>query len=39
VTAMASKLSASVERDAAHPGTRIVLHCPYADKARSQKPG
>jgi two-component sensor histidine kinase len=36
VTAMASKLAASVERDPGHPGTRIVLRCPYAGKACNQ---
>jgi two-component sensor histidine kinase len=38
VAAMASKLAASVERDPAHPGTRIVLRCPYAGKASNQHP-
>jgi two-component sensor histidine kinase/CheY-like chemotaxis protein len=33
VAAMASKLAASVERDPAHTGTRIVLRCPYAGKS------
>jgi two-component sensor histidine kinase/CheY-like chemotaxis protein len=36
VTAMASKLAASVERDPTHSGTRIVLRCPYAGKACNQ---
>jgi two-component sensor histidine kinase len=38
VAAMASKLAASVERDPAHPGTRIVLRCPYDRKASNQHP-
>jgi two-component sensor histidine kinase/CheY-like chemotaxis protein len=38
VTAMASKLAASVERDPTHSGTRIVLRCPYAEKACNQRP-
>jgi two-component sensor histidine kinase len=33
VTAMALKLAASVERDPAHPGTRIVLRFPHAGNA------
>ena len=33
VTAMASKLNASVERDEAHSGTRIVLRFPRSDMA------
>jgi two-component sensor histidine kinase len=34
VAAMATKLAASVERDAAHAGTRIVLRCPRASNAQ-----
>ncbi len=38
VTAMASKLEASVERDSAHAGTKIVLRFPRAKKPAA-KPG
>jgi two-component sensor histidine kinase len=38
VSAMASKLEASVERDRAHVGTRIVLRFRRADQAASVKP-
>ena len=36
VAAMATKLAASVERDAAHPGTRIVLRCPCAGRVQAK---
>jgi two-component sensor histidine kinase len=36
VAAMASKLAASLERDPAHRGTRIVLRFPRADEACNQ---
>jgi hypothetical protein len=35
---MASKLEALVERDSAHPGTRILLRFPRVSKAAA-KPG
>jgi two-component sensor histidine kinase/CheY-like chemotaxis protein len=38
VTAMAAKLAASVERDPAHSGTRIVLRFPLAGQTKT-KPG
>jgi two-component sensor histidine kinase len=38
VTAMASKLEASVERDPAHAGTRIVLRFSRVNKP-AEKPG
>jgi two-component sensor histidine kinase len=36
VAAMATKLAASVERDAAHAGTRIVLRCPCAARVQAK---
>jgi two-component sensor histidine kinase len=38
VTAMASKLDASVERDPSHAGTRIVVRFPRVNKPAA-KPG
>ncbi len=39
VTAMAAKLAASVERDPAHSGTRIVLRFPLAGQAKTRASG
>ena len=39
VTAMAAKLAASVERDPAHSGTRIVLRFPLAGQTKTKASG
>ena len=39
VTAMAAKLDASVERDPAHAGTRIVLRFPLAGQTKTKASG